>query len=78
MDPFRFVLISVAGWMNQQQQQAIDYLSVPADHVQLVVELNAESILANLRAARLSTTAMASQKLTPKQALTGLPDQAGA
>lgn len=26
MDPFRFVLISVAGWMNQQQQQAIDYL----------------------------------------------------
>jgi putative transposase len=26
LDPFRFVLISVAGWMNQQQQQAIDYL----------------------------------------------------
>jgi transposase InsO family protein len=25
-DPFRFMLISVAGWMNQQQQQAIDYL----------------------------------------------------
>ena len=25
-DPFRFVLISAAGWMNQQQQQAIDYL----------------------------------------------------
>ena len=25
-DPFRFVLISIAGWMNQQQQQAIEYL----------------------------------------------------
>src|SRR3954453_1728874 len=24
--PFRFVLISIAGWMNHQQQQAIDYL----------------------------------------------------
>ena len=26
LDPFRFVLISIAGWMNQEQQQAIDYL----------------------------------------------------
>jgi hypothetical protein len=26
LDPFRFVLISIAGWMNQQQQQAIDCL----------------------------------------------------
>lgn len=26
LDPFRFVLISVAGWMNQHQQQIIDYL----------------------------------------------------
>jgi putative transposase len=26
LDPFRFVLISIGGWMNQQQQQAIDYL----------------------------------------------------
>ena len=26
LGPFRFVLISIAGWMNQQQQQAIDYL----------------------------------------------------
>ena len=26
LDPFRFVLIAVAGWMNQQQQFAIDYL----------------------------------------------------
>jgi putative transposase len=25
-DPFRFLLISVAGWMNQRQQHAIDYL----------------------------------------------------
>lgn len=24
--PFRFLLISIAGWMNQQQQQAIEYL----------------------------------------------------
>lgn len=26
LDPFRFVAISIAGWMNQQQQKAIDYL----------------------------------------------------
>jgi putative transposase len=26
LDPFRFVLIAVAGWMNQQQQQMIEYL----------------------------------------------------
>ena len=26
LDPFRFLLIGVAGWMNQQQQFAIDYL----------------------------------------------------
>lgn len=26
LDAFRFVLISIAGWMNQQQQQAIEYL----------------------------------------------------
>jgi hypothetical protein len=26
LDPFRFVLISLAGWINQQQQFAIDYL----------------------------------------------------
>jgi hypothetical protein len=26
LDPFRFVLISLAGWMNEQQQFAIDYL----------------------------------------------------
>jgi hypothetical protein len=26
LDPFRFVLISMAGWMNQQQQQATEYL----------------------------------------------------
>ena len=26
MDPFRFVLIAVAGWMNQRQLQAMDYL----------------------------------------------------
>src|SRR3954463_14283546 len=24
--PFRFVVISIAGWMNHEQQQAIDYL----------------------------------------------------
>jgi hypothetical protein len=24
-DPFRFVLLAVAGWMNQYQQDAIDY-----------------------------------------------------
>src|SRR5215469_4038128 len=26
LDPFRFVLIAVAGWMNQRQLQVIDYL----------------------------------------------------
>jgi hypothetical protein len=26
LDPFRFVLIAVAGWMNQRQPQMIDYL----------------------------------------------------
>jgi putative transposase len=26
LDPFRFVLIAVAGWMNQHQQQMIEYL----------------------------------------------------
>src|SRR5258708_21342250 len=26
LNPFRFVLIAVAGWMNQQQLQMIDYL----------------------------------------------------
>ena len=26
LDPFRFLLISVAGWMNQQQKSPIDYL----------------------------------------------------
>src|SRR6266849_4162514 len=25
LDPFRFVLIAVAGWMNQRQLQIIDY-----------------------------------------------------
>jgi hypothetical protein len=26
LDPFRFVLIAIAGWMNQRQLQIIDYL----------------------------------------------------
>ncbi len=26
LDPFRFLLVAVAGWMNQQQQYAIEYL----------------------------------------------------
>jgi hypothetical protein len=26
LDPFRFLLITLAGWMNQRQSQAIDYL----------------------------------------------------
>jgi hypothetical protein len=26
LDPFRFVLIAVAEWMNQRQLQIIDYL----------------------------------------------------
>jgi len=25
-DPFRFLLIAVAGWMNQEQRQIVDYL----------------------------------------------------
>src|SRR5216684_8674750 len=26
LDPFRFVLIAVAGWMNQRQLHVVDYL----------------------------------------------------
>jgi hypothetical protein len=26
LDPFRFVLIALSGWMNQRQLQVIDYL----------------------------------------------------
>jgi len=26
LDPFRFLLITVAGWLGQQQRDAIDYL----------------------------------------------------
>ena len=26
LDPFRLLLISLAGWVNQQQQDVIDYL----------------------------------------------------
>ncbi len=26
IDPFRLLLVSIAGWMNQQQRQVIDYL----------------------------------------------------
>src|ERR1019366_755992 len=26
LDPFRFVVIAVSGWMNQRQLQVIDYL----------------------------------------------------
>ena len=26
LNPFRFIVIAVAGWMNQKQQYAIDYL----------------------------------------------------
>jgi hypothetical protein len=26
LDPFRFVLIALAGWMNQWEYQIIDYL----------------------------------------------------
>jgi len=27
LDPFRVLLVAVAGWMNQQQQQVIECLS---------------------------------------------------
>ena len=27
LDPFSFVVISIAGWMNQHQQHVIEYLS---------------------------------------------------
>ena len=26
LDPFRFVVVAVAGWMNQHQQHVIEYL----------------------------------------------------
>jgi hypothetical protein len=26
LDPFQFLLFSIAGWMNQHQRRAVDYL----------------------------------------------------
>jgi putative transposase len=26
LDPFQFVVIAIAGWMNQHQQQVIEYV----------------------------------------------------
>ena len=26
LDPFSFVVVSIAGWINQRQQQVIEYL----------------------------------------------------
>jgi len=26
LDPFSFLVVSMAGWLNQKQQQVIDYL----------------------------------------------------
>ena len=26
LDPFSFLVVSIAGWMNQRQQQVIEYL----------------------------------------------------
>jgi hypothetical protein len=26
LDPFQFLVVAVAGWMNQHQQQTIEYL----------------------------------------------------
>jgi hypothetical protein len=26
LDPLQFVLVAIAGWMNQRQQQTIEYL----------------------------------------------------
>ena len=26
LDPFQFVVIAIAGWMNQHQQQVVEYL----------------------------------------------------
>jgi hypothetical protein len=47
LDPFRFLLIAVAGWMNQQQQSAIDYLraenSVLREHDSLYVRVVGQS-----------------------------------
>jgi hypothetical protein len=31
LDPFSFVVIAIAGWMNQHQQQVIEYLMEEAD-----------------------------------------------
>jgi hypothetical protein len=36
LDPFRFLLIAVSGWMNLQQQlQLIDYLERDQDFAQI-------------------------------------------
>ena len=26
LDPFQYMLVSIAGWMNQHQQQVVEYL----------------------------------------------------
>ena len=62
LDPFRFVLIAVAGWMHQREDQIIDYLREENRVVSpalKVKSLPAERLLASHRAVpvRLDRTA---------------------
>jgi hypothetical protein len=37
LDPFRFPLIAVSGWMNQQQRRTRVLLAQAVDHLQLAL-----------------------------------------
>ena len=39
MDAFRLILVSLAGWMNRQQEDVIDYLG---EEVRILKELQGE------------------------------------
>jgi hypothetical protein len=57
LDPFRFVLIAVAGWMNQHQRQAMNYLKEENRVLreQLRERLCLSQIPSNARIARVDT-----------------------
>jgi putative transposase len=55
LDPFRFVLIAVAGWTNQRQLQMIDYLR--EEHRVLREQLGGRRVLNHDQRRRLAATA---------------------
>jgi putative transposase len=55
LDPFRFVLIAVAGWTNQRQLQMIDYLR--EEHRVLREQLGGRRVLNHDQRRRLANKA---------------------